>query len=126
MPGGFAPSFAIEAGFLVLLGVGAGIADLRPVKIVAILAAGWLIVSLVELAVWLAQSHSVLVPPVQPGAEAPEPEPAHGWPVEDEPAHLEDDAYPLRAGAGDERSDEVEAYTRVLESERKPSGEDEQ
>ena len=29
MPGGFAPRFAIEAGFLILLGVGAGLANLR-------------------------------------------------------------------------------------------------
>jgi hypothetical protein len=130
MPGGFAPRFAIEAGFLVLLGVGAGIADLRPAKIVAILAGGWLIVSLVELAVWRAQSRpaaAFVPPPAEPlpeaGAETEaEPEPVHGWPAEEEPGGAED-AYPLRADAGDEPSGEVEAYTRVLEGEREEAGE---
>jgi hypothetical protein len=48
--------------------------------------------------------------------------PAALEPVEDEPAlepELEeapqtDDDYPLRPGAGDDRSEEVEAYTRIL------------
>ena len=35
MPGGFAPRFALETAFLVLLGVGAGIAELRTIVIVA-------------------------------------------------------------------------------------------
>ena len=56
MAGGFVPRFAIEAGFLILLGVGSGLADLRAAVIVAVLAAGWLLVSLVELAIWRGQS----------------------------------------------------------------------
>ena len=59
MPGGFAPRFAIEAGFLILLGVGAGIADLRSGVIVALLTGGWAIVSLIELAVWRAEGRTV-------------------------------------------------------------------
>src|SRR5439155_12822874 len=50
MPGGFAPRFAIEAGFLILLGVGSGYANLRTVVIVAVLLGGWLLVSLIEVA----------------------------------------------------------------------------
>jgi hypothetical protein len=130
MPGGFAPRFAIEAGFLVLLGVGAGIADLRPVKIVAVLVAGWLLVSLVELAVWRAQSRpaaAFVPPPAEPAPEVEaeaevEAEPVHGWPVDEEPSEA-DEAYPLRADAGEEPSGEGEAYTRVLESEREQSSE---
>jgi hypothetical protein len=101
---GFVPRFALEAGFLILLGVGAGYADLRPAVIVAIVAAGWILVTLVELAVWRAQAHPAVVsapPPVleeEVGADtAPD-----------------DRAYPLRAEAGDAPSEEVEAYTRIL------------
>jgi hypothetical protein len=115
MPGGFAPRFVLEAAFLVLLGVGSGIADLRPIVIVAVLAGGWLLVSLIELAVWRAQSRTVasyLPPPQPPAAEPraePEPEPA--------PAELPQlpVAYPLRPDAGAEPSEEVEAYTRVID-----------
>lgn len=112
MPGGFAPRFAVEAGFLILLGVGAGYADLRPIVIVALLAAGWLLVSLVELSVWRSQARPVVayVPP--PPAAAAEEELEHEPELLDEAA-AEDD-YPLRPGAGETPSEEIEAYTRVL------------
>jgi hypothetical protein len=42
--------FALEALFLVLLALGAGLADLRPALIIAVMAAGWLLVALIELA----------------------------------------------------------------------------
>ena len=114
MPGGFAPRFAVEAGFLILLGVGAGYADLRPIVIVALLAGGWVVVSLVELAVWRSQARPVgaYVPPPAP-APVPvenEPEP-DAEPVDEAPA---EDEYPLRPGAGETPSEEVEEYTRVL------------
>jgi hypothetical protein len=104
---GFAPRFALEAGFLILLGVGAGYADLRPGAIVAIVGCGWLLVALVELAVWRAQAHPAVVqvpaPDVAEDAPAAEPEPA-----------ADDPDYPLRPDAGDAPSEEVEAYTRVI------------
>jgi hypothetical protein len=106
---GFAPRFALEAGFLILLGVGAGYADLRPAVIVAIVGGGWLLVALVELAVWRAQAQPAVVPapPLEPADEAPLPA--------SEPDPVEDDRdYPLRADAGDAPSEEVEAYTRVI------------
>jgi len=104
---GFAPRFALEAGFLILLGVGAGYADLRPAVIVAIVGGGWLLVALVELAVWHAQAHPVVIhaPPAELDEDAPAVEPA--------PA-ADDRDYPLRADAGDAPSEEVEAYTRVI------------
>jgi hypothetical protein len=110
MPGGFLSRFALEAGFLILLGVGAGIADLRPLVIVALLAGAWLIVSLIELGVWRAEGRiaSPRVPPVV----LPDPEPEVGWPLEDEQAV--EDAYPLRPDAGLDPSEEAEAYTRVV------------
>jgi hypothetical protein len=115
MPGAFAPRFAIEAGFLILLGVGAGYADLRPVVIVALLAGGWILVSLIELAVWRGQSRPAAgnAPPADADVEdveAEEPEAAPEAAVEPE---VEDD-YPLRPDAGDAPSEEVEEYTRVL------------
>ena len=122
MTGGFAPRFAIEAGFLILLGVGAGVADLRPAVIVALLAGGWLVVSLIELAAWRVQGRPVapLVPPPAPLPEAdvePEPAPEPGWPADEETIEPDDVAYPLRADAGSSPSEEVEAYTRILSGE---------
>jgi hypothetical protein len=104
---GFAPRFALEAGFLILLGVGAGYADLRPAAIVGIVGGGWLLVALVELAVWRAQAHPAVAPAVPPAADDDVP------PAEPEPAP-DDPDYPLRADAGDAPSEEVEAYTRVI------------
>jgi hypothetical protein len=120
MPGGFAPRFAIEAGFLILLGVGAGVADLRTAVIVALLAGGWLLVSLIELAVWRVQGRPAtpFVPPPEPLPEAePELEPEPGWPADEETIEPDEIAYPLRADAGSSPSEEVEAYTRVLSGE---------
>ena len=117
MPGAFAPRFTIEAAFLILLGVGAGYADLRPAVIVALLAAGWILVVLIELAIWRSQSRSV--PSATPGEPVsiedeadpelePEPEP------ELPPAPVEArDEYPLRSNT-DGPSEEVEEYTRIL------------
>jgi hypothetical protein len=117
MPGEFAPRFAIEAGFLILLGVGAGLADLRTPVIVILLAGGWLLVSLIELAAWRAQSRPAgpaFLPAPRAEADAdPELSPQAGG----EKAEAEDTAYPLRADAGSAPSEEVEAYTRVVAGE---------
>ena len=113
MPGGFAPRFAIEAGFLILLGVGAGIADLRTRVIVAIVAGGWVLVSLIELSAWRAEGRMVAprMPPV-PAEHEPEPELEVGWPV-GEPEADDDESYPLRRDT-DVRDAEAEEYTRVI------------
>jgi len=42
----------LEAGFLILLAVVAGLAELRPAVIVLVMAVGWLLVSLVEYFAW--------------------------------------------------------------------------
>lgn len=112
MPGGFGPRFAIEAGFLILLGVGAGLADLRSGVIVGLLAAGWVLVSVLELAVWHAQGRPAraVAPPPEP---EPEPEPQIGWQPEPK-RHEPEDAYPLRADVGSTHTEEVEAYTRIF------------
>ena len=118
MPGGFAPRFALEAGFLILLGVGAGIADLRPVVIVMLLVGGWVLVCLIELSAWRGERRaaSITVPPPPPAVAEPEAEAElHGWPLDGaSPFEPDDTAYPLRADAGSEPSEEIEAYTRVM------------
>jgi hypothetical protein len=44
--------FALELVFLIALAVGSGVAELSPAAIVAVMAAAWLLVCLLELAVW--------------------------------------------------------------------------
>ena len=111
MPGGFAPRFAIEAGFLILLGVGAGIADLRTRVIVVLVAGGWVLVSLIELSIWRAEGRTAN-PRVPPAPEL-EPELDVGWPVvEPDADDNDDDSYPLRRDT-DLRDAEAEEYTRV-------------
>ena len=111
MPGGFAPRFAIEAGFLILLGVGAGIADLRTRVIVVLVAGGWVLVSLIELSIWRAEGRTAN--PRVPPAPQLEPELDVGWPVVEPDADDNDDeSYPLRRDT-DLRDAEAEEYTRV-------------
>jgi len=42
----------LEAGFLILLAVVVGLADLRPALIILVMAIGWLLVSLIEYLAW--------------------------------------------------------------------------
>src|SRR5215217_6993086 len=55
MPAAIGPRFVLEAGFLVLLAVVVGIADLEPLLIVLVMALGWLLVSLIEYFAWRQQ-----------------------------------------------------------------------
>jgi hypothetical protein len=77
MSDGFAGRFVVEAAFLILLAVGVGVADERPLVIVAVMAAGWLLVSLIEVAAWRAGRRAL------PVYVEPEPvvEELHGWDV---------------------------------------------
>jgi hypothetical protein len=52
MPGALGPRFALEAGFLILLAVVLGFADLSPVLIILIMALAWVLVSLIEYFAW--------------------------------------------------------------------------
>ena len=52
MQGGLGPRFALEAGFLIAVAVGAGVAELSATTIVIVMAVAWLLVCLFELAVW--------------------------------------------------------------------------
>jgi len=82
MPGGLGPRFALEAGFLILLAVLVGLADLRPALIVLVMAIAWLLVALIEYFAW---RQSPRFPGVRRSAPAAEPIPA---PSEEEAAPL--------------------------------------
>jgi len=84
MWGRLGPRFAVEAAFLILLAVGLGLADEDWVVIVAVMAAGWALVSVIELvasrrpaAPWPAEQPVPVEPPV-----AAEEAPAGPVPVE--------------------------------------------
>jgi hypothetical protein len=113
MPGGFVPRFSIEAGFLILLGVGAGIADLRTAVIVMLLAGAWLVVTLIELAAWRAEARPVGVSIPPPPAFDADGEAEPEWSSDEPTPEFEEADYPLRADSA-APSEEVEAYTRIL------------
>jgi hypothetical protein len=82
MPGRLGPRFALEAGFLIVLAVAMGLADLDATAIVVVMAIAWLLVALVE---WIA-SREPRYPvgsawPAAPPAQAPAP-PEWGPPEE--------------------------------------------
>ena len=110
MAGRFAPRFALEAGFLVLLAVAAGFADLRPAIIVLLMAGAWLIVSLVEWLAWRAR----MAPPPTPAIE-PAREPVPGWDVEEI-------LVPAEEVAAYSALDEGDARTTVLPAEPDAEG----
>lgn len=63
---------AIEWGFLILLAVGAAIADLRPALIILVMVIGWVLVVLVELLAWRARPAYAVEEP-EPVYESPPP-----------------------------------------------------
>lgn len=52
MQGGVGSRFALEAGFLIVVAIAAGVAELSATAIIVVMAAAWLLVCLFELAVW--------------------------------------------------------------------------
>src|SRR6266545_1735199 len=104
MPGGMGPRFALEAGFLILLAVLVGLADLRPALIVLVMAIAWLLVALIEYFAWRQRPR---FPGARRSAPAAEPIPA---PPEEEtviepvaPAHE-----PSEAGSPEETVSEAD------------------
>ncbi len=65
------PRFLIEAGFIVAVAVIAGIADLSTWAIIGVVAAAWIIVAVVELAMWARHASARRPAPTEPS----EPEP---------------------------------------------------
>jgi hypothetical protein len=69
--GGVGLRFLLEALFLIAVAIGAGVAELSAGWIVAVMAAAWLVVCLLELAVW---TEARRIPALHRGAdEAEEP-----------------------------------------------------
>lgn len=75
MQGGLGPRFALEAGFLIAVAVGAGVAELSATTIVIVMAVAWLLVCLFELAVWAEGPRFPSVRRERREAEAPAEEP---------------------------------------------------
>jgi hypothetical protein len=118
LPGRLGLRFALEALFLVLLAIGAGLADLRPLFIVVVMGIAWLLVAIVEYtaerisasplsyllpqrgdppadeaeAAWpMPEERTVVAPPERPEPETepePEPEPEPELPLDEEPEPL--------------------------------------
>ncbi len=70
MPGRLGPRFALEAAFLILLAVGAGLADLSPTVIVLVMVAAWVIVAVIE---FTAERLGTSFPPLRRTYTAPPP-----------------------------------------------------
>ena len=75
LPGRLGLRFALEALFLVLLAIGAGLADLRPALIVLVMAVAWVLVALIEFtAERIAASPTTYLLPARPEPEESEAE----------------------------------------------------
>ena len=75
LPGRLGLRFALEALFLVLLAIGAGLADLRPIVIVLVMAVAWVLVALIEFtAERIAASPTSYLLPASPQPEEGEAE----------------------------------------------------
>jgi hypothetical protein len=75
MVGGPALRFVLEAAFLIVLAVAAGLAELSPTSIVLVMGAAWLLVAAIE---WLAWRESPT--PARMAREQPAPPPAEATP----------------------------------------------
>jgi hypothetical protein len=73
MPAAIGPRFVLEAGFLILLAVVVGLADLSPALIILVMTVGWLLVALIEYFAW---RQNVGFPAMQHVATAEAPPPA--------------------------------------------------
>ena len=83
LPGRLGLRFALEALFLVLLAVGAGLADLRPGLIVLVMAVAWLLVAIVEFtAERISASPLTYLVPLRGEPPVEEAEPS--WPMPEE------------------------------------------
>ena len=67
--------FAVEAGFLILVAVGAALAELRPLAIIILMACAWLLVALIERASSRETGRADEVEPVPDFASQPAPDP---------------------------------------------------
>jgi type IV secretory pathway VirB10-like protein len=85
MPAALGPRFVLEAGFLILLAVVVGLADLRPALIIVVMAVGWVLVALIEYFAWRQSPRISMVRSSAAVAEAPPPESVREAIVEEPP-----------------------------------------
>ena len=100
LPGRLGLRFALEALFLVLLAIGAGLADLSARFIVLVMAVAWLLVAIVEFTAERI-SASPLTYLLPPRAEPPVDEAEARWPMPEERTIVAppEQAEPCRAGS---------------------------
>ena|SRR6266540_815452 len=86
MPAALGPRFVLEAGFLILLAVVVGLADLRPALIILVMAVGWVLVAMIEYFAWRQSPRVSMVGRYSgPVAEAPRREVVDEEVVEEHP-----------------------------------------
>jgi hypothetical protein len=129
MPGALGPRFALEAGFLILLAIVLGFADLEPLLIILIMGLAWVLVSLIEYFAWrqgprfptryaaaagpMIEQEQVVVeeprpaapPPAPPPEPTPEPPPAA---IEEETIVEPPRAQPPAAGTPEESVEQAD------------------
>jgi len=132
MPTALGPRFVLEAGFLVLLAVVVGLADLDPLLIVLVMAVGWLLVSLIEYLAWR-QSQSTMMRGFEPAVAAvsvsevvadeapPPPPPPSPPPAPPAPAPLPDEVTVVEPPAAEEQLDEAKAEEAPAAEEPAPA-----
>ena len=137
MPTALGPRFVLEAGFLVLLAVVVGLADLDPLLIVLVMLVGWILVSLLEYFAWR-QSQAVMMRGFEPAFagpavndmavdEAPPPPPPPPAPPPAPPPEEETAVTPLEAEEPpDEKAEEgaEEEEQQQEEEEEAPASEE--
>jgi hypothetical protein len=121
LPGRLGLRFALEAIFLVLLAIGAGLAELRPALIVLVMAVAWVLVALIEFtAERIAASPTSYLLPAPAPPEEGEPEQVF-WPPPEERTVV---APPQRPAEPQAAEPEPE-HKPELEPEPEPEPEDE-
>jgi hypothetical protein len=129
MPGALGPRFALEAGFLILLAVVLGFANLSPLLIILIMGLAWVLVSMIEYFAWrqgprfptryaaavgppLEQSEMVVEEPAVP-PPPPVPAPPAAPPTEEETMVRSSADEPRKPAAGSEDESVEQAGARV-------------
>jgi hypothetical protein len=126
MPGALGPRFALEAGFLILLAVVLGFADLSPLLIILIMGLAWALVSMIEYFAWRqgprfpTRYAAAVGPPLEQGellveepAVPPPPPPPAAPPTEEETMVKSSTDEPGKPEAGSSEESVEQAGERV-------------
>jgi hypothetical protein len=107
MNGGFASRFVAELGFLIVLAVALGFADVRPAVIALFMAGGWVIVTLIEWLAWRSERRVAAGLGLLSSEGEPQLEEEHGWDAAEILAPLPEDEY-------EQEPEQDDALTSVL------------